>query len=68
VAAIVVPTAAQAATLSYEGDTLVYRAAPGARDSPMLSSSPDGTKLGVMEDGLSLPSGCEQPDENIGQV
>jgi hypothetical protein len=68
VAAILVPTAAQAATLSYEGDTLVYRADPGARDSPMLSSSPDGTKLGVMEDGLSLPSGCEQPDENFGQV
>jgi hypothetical protein len=31
-AVLLVPAAAQAGTVSYEGDTLVYRADPGARD------------------------------------
>ena len=35
-AVLLVPAAAQAAKLSYEGDTLIYRADPGVRDSPML--------------------------------
>jgi hypothetical protein len=53
-----VPAAAQAGTLSYEGDTLVYRADPGVSDSPSLSVR-DG-KLSFFEDNLTLPAGCEQ--------
>src|SRR4051794_18467277 len=68
VAAFLVPAAAQAATLSYSGDTLVYTADPGVRDSPMLGASQDGTKLGIFEEGLTFPAGCEQPDPNFGQV
>src|SRR6478735_4572395 len=55
--ALLAPAAAQAATISYEGDTLVYRADPGVRDSPMLGLSQDGTKLAVLQDGLKLPAG-----------
>jgi hypothetical protein len=68
VVAILAPGAAQAATLSYSGDTLIYQADPGVRDSPMLNLSEDGTKLGIFEDGLKLPAGCEQPDPNFGQA
>jgi Ca2+-binding RTX toxin-like protein len=32
-AAAILPAAAEAATITYEGDTLVYRAAPGERNS-----------------------------------
>ena len=49
-AALLGPAAAQAGTLSYEGDTLVYRADPGVRDSPLLGKDDDG-KLTISEDG-----------------
>jgi hypothetical protein len=63
-AALLGPAAvAQAGTLSYEGDTLVYRADPGVRDSPSLSKDDDG-KLSFYEDGLRLPAGCTQEDPN----
>jgi Ca2+-binding RTX toxin-like protein len=54
--ALLAPAASQAATLSYEGDTLVYRADPGVRDSPMLGAK-DG-KLTIYEEGLTLAPGC----------
>ena len=57
VAALLVPAAAQAGTLSYEGDTLVYRADPGVRDSPMLGKDEDGM-LTIYEEGLTLAPGC----------
>lgn len=57
-AALLGPAAvAQAGTLSYEGDTLVYRADPGVRDSPSLTKDEEGT-LSFYEDGLVLPEGC----------
>src|SRR3954463_8171815 len=56
VVAFLAPAAAQAATLSYEGDTLVFRADPGVRDSPMLGAK-DGM-LTVYEDDLKLAPGC----------
>ena len=37
VLALLAPAAAQAGTISYEGDTLVFRADPGVRDSPGLA-------------------------------
>ena len=56
-AALLVPATAQAGTLSYEGDTLVYRADPGVRDSPMLGKDENGM-LTIYEDGLVLAPGC----------
>jgi Ca2+-binding RTX toxin-like protein len=52
-----VPAAAQAGTLSYEGNTLVYRASAGVRDSPMLGKDDNGY-LTVFEDGVTLAAGC----------
>ena len=37
-AALLGPAAAQAGTLSYQGDTLVFTASPGARDSIHLGT------------------------------
>ena len=56
VVALLAPAAAQAGTLSYEGDTLVFRADPGVRDSPMLGAK-DGL-LTIYEDDLKLAPGC----------
>ena len=56
-AVLLVPAAAQAATLSYEGDALVYRADPGVRDSPGLSKD-DAGLLTINEEGLKLAPGC----------
>jgi hypothetical protein len=58
-AALLVPATAQAGTLSYEGDTLVYRAAPGVSDSPSLGVAEDG-RLSIYEDDLTLAPGCTQ--------
>ncbi len=59
-AALLGPAAvAQAGTLSYEGDTLVYRAAPGVRDSPSLDKGDNGELL-FYEDDLTLAPGCTQ--------
>lgn len=55
--ALLAPAAAQAATLSYEGDTFVYRASPGVRDSPMLGKDENGM-LTIFEDELVLAPGC----------
>jgi hypothetical protein len=50
-AALLGPAAvAQAGTLSYEGDTLVYRAAPGVRDSPSLDNGDNGELLFYEDD------------------
>ncbi|MBE2319553.1 hypothetical protein DVA67_026535 [Solirubrobacter sp. CPCC 204708] len=56
VVALLAPAAAQAATISYEGDTLVYRADPGVRDSPMLGA--ENGQLTIFEEGLTLPANC----------
>ncbi len=55
--ALLAPAAAQAATISYEGDTLVFRADPGVRDSPMIGKDASGM-LYVYEDDLKLPDVC----------
>ena len=55
--ALLAPAAAQAATISYEGDTLVFRADPGVRDSPMIGKD-SGGMLYVYEDDLKLPDVC----------
>jgi Ca2+-binding RTX toxin-like protein len=60
-AALLVPAAAQAGTLSYEGDTLVYRADAGVRDSPSLDKGDQGELL-FYEDNLKLAAGCTQDD------
>jgi Ca2+-binding RTX toxin-like protein len=60
-AILLVPAAAQAGTLSYEGDTLVYRADPGVRDSPSLDTGDQGELL-FYEDDLRLAPGCTQED------
>lgn len=57
VVALLAPAAAQAGTLSYEGDTLVFKAADGAQDSPMLGMD-DAGKLTISEEGLTLAPGC----------
>ena len=56
-ALLLVPAAAQAGTVSYEGDTLVYRADPGVRDSPGLGKD-DAGKLTISEEGMTLPGEC----------
>ena len=53
VALLLVPAAAQAGTLSYDGDTLVFQAAPGERNSPFLDKTDDG-RLSIVEEGLTL--------------
>lgn len=57
VVALLAPAAAQAGTLSYEGDTLVFRADPGVQDSPMLGSDEAGM-LTIYEENLVLATGC----------
>lgn len=57
VVALLAPAAAQAGTLSYDGDTLVFKAADGAQDSPMLGMD-DAGKLTISEEGLTLAPGC----------
>jgi Ca2+-binding RTX toxin-like protein len=59
VALLLVPAAAQAGTLSYSGDTLIYKAAPGERNSPFFDKADDG-RLSIVEEGLTLAPGCEQ--------
>src|SRR3954468_15193898 len=54
---LVIPAAAQAGTVSYEGDTLVYRADPGVRDSPGLGKDEAG-QLTISEEGMTLPAQC----------
>ena len=49
-AALLIPAAAHAGTLSYEGDTLVYRAAPGVSELVQLGKDDDG-KLTVSSKG-----------------
>jgi len=56
-AMLLIPAAAQAATISYSGDTLVYQAAPGDRDSPMFGKD-DAGNLTIFEEGLTLPANC----------
>jgi Ca2+-binding RTX toxin-like protein len=63
-AILLVPAAAQAGTLSYEGDTLVYRADPGARDSPSLDKGDQGELL-FYQDNLTLAPGCTQEDPSF---
>jgi hypothetical protein len=63
-AILLVPAAAQAGTLSYEGDTLVYRADPGVRDSPSLDKGDQG-ELSFYEDDLKLAPGCTQADPSF---
>jgi Ca2+-binding RTX toxin-like protein len=59
VALLLVPAAAQAGTVSYSGDTLVFQAAPGERNSPFFDKADDG-RLSVLEEGTTFSAGCEQ--------
>ena len=58
-AVLLVPAAAQAGTLSYDGDTLYFQAAGGERNSPFLDKTDDG-RLSIVETGLTIAAGCEQ--------
>jgi Ca2+-binding RTX toxin-like protein len=57
-AVLVVPAAAQAATVSYEGDTLVYRADPGVRDFVNLSKDDTGQLLISGEENTTAGAPC----------
>jgi hypothetical protein len=59
-AALIGPAAAQAGTLSYQGDTLVFTASPGARDSIHLGTQ-DG-KLTISGEAFTLAPGCVQEE------
>ena len=59
VALLLVPAAAQAGTLSYDGNTLYFQAAGGERNSPFLDKTDDG-RLSIVETGLTIAGGCEQ--------
>jgi Ca2+-binding RTX toxin-like protein len=65
-AALGLPGAAHAASLSYEGNALVYRAAPGEANSVTLNATSDG-RVAIGETGasLSFPSGCSQANESM---
>jgi hypothetical protein len=56
-AVLLVPAAAQAGTLSYEGDTLVYRADAGVRDWVNLGKDENG-KLTISAEGVTAPDEC----------
>jgi Ca2+-binding RTX toxin-like protein len=56
-AVLLVPAAAQAATVTYEGDTLVYRADPGVRDFVNLGKD-DAGQLTISADGINVPAAC----------
>jgi len=58
-AVLLVPAAAQAGTLSYDGDTLYFQAAGGERNSPFFDKTDDG-RLSIVETGLTIAAGCEQ--------
>ena len=58
-AVLLVPAAAQAGTLSYDGDTLYFQAAGGERNSPFFDKTDDG-RLSIVETGLTIAPGCEQ--------
>src|SRR5262245_55337263 len=53
-----VPAAAQAATVSYDGDTLVYRADPGVRDIVNLSKDDAGMLLISGEENTTAGAPC----------
>jgi hypothetical protein len=55
--ALLAPAAAQAGTIYYEGDTLVFQADPGVRDSPMLGKDDNGM-LSIYEEGVKIPANC----------
>jgi Ca2+-binding RTX toxin-like protein len=68
--ALVAPGLAQAASISYEGNQLVYRAAPGERNSFSLYPDQNNSASGKVEISdaynvaISYPAGpCEQPFE-----
>jgi RTX calcium-binding nonapeptide repeat (4 copies) len=65
-AAFGLPAAADAASLGYEGNALVYRAAAGEANSVTLNATTDG-RVAIGETGaaLAFPSGCEQANESM---
>jgi Ca2+-binding RTX toxin-like protein len=65
-AALLVPGMAQAATITYEGNQLVYRAAPGERNQFGLWADREGDASRIeISDAygvkVSYPSACEEP-------
>jgi Ca2+-binding RTX toxin-like protein len=56
-AVLLVPAAAQAGTVSYDGDTLVYAADPGVRDWVNLGKDDQG-RLTISADGVTVPGDC----------
>jgi hypothetical protein len=68
-AAAILPASSQAATVSVEGDTLVYRAAPGERNGVQLNGSwnPEGRlRLSdVTADITALPGTCTARDVDM---
>jgi hypothetical protein len=64
-AALLAPASAGAATLSYEGDTLVYRGDPVA-DTTMFSAEDDGTLRISYASIDGVPAGCSIPQYSSG--
>ena len=66
-AALALPAGASAAGLTYEGATLVYRAAPGEANAVTLNATDDG-RVAIGETGASLSfpaDGCSQANESM---
>src|SRR3954465_7235478 len=63
-AMLLIPAAAHAGTLSYQGDTLVYKAAPGNSEFLHFDrDESDGTlTVSVNNANLTLAPGCTQSD------
>jgi hypothetical protein len=57
-----VPAAAQAATISYQGTTLVYQAAPGERNNVIFGTD-GGSNLTIGDNpAIQFPANCSQSD------
>jgi hypothetical protein len=65
-AALLAPATAGAATLSYEGGTLVYRGDAGP-DTTMFSAEDDGTlRISYAPTAIAAPDGCSTPEYSSG--
>jgi Ca2+-binding RTX toxin-like protein len=67
-AAAALPAAAQAATISYDGDTLVYTAGAGERNSLYVGSEYNGPRVRISDSGAAIASvdaRCEIPDGDV---
>ncbi len=67
-AAAALPAAAQAATISYEGDTLVYTAGAGEFNSLYVGNEYNGSRVRISDSGATISSAdarCTIPDGDV---